>query len=292
MEVVASFPLWPLLALAFSFCGAVIVGFNHYAKVDGGKLVVLRWLGVAPLAVVSFMVLPWPDKPSFYLTALAMGVGLALSDKLLFDAAAKHGGRLTALYIPMKMLLGFVLWGAIDPASVTVLAAVPWRGVLVAAGFVACIYAFTHLRRNDASKAAIIAVVPVAVILALGDVVAKHALDAPAGDVWRVVGSATAFLAMTNTIGCAVGLFMTKRFRPTQREIVLSALFGVILMIGLSVLLFALALSPNPGYVGAITMLSTLWLAIHGYFSHNERTNWWSGILLLAGAIFVAVGAA
>ncbi len=285
-------PLWPLLALVFSFCGAVIVGFNHYAKVDGGKLVVLRWLGVAPLAVVSYILLPWPEKPSFYVIALAMGVLLALSDKLLFDAAAKHGGRLTALYIPMKMLLGFALWGLIEPSSVTVLAAVPWRGLLVVAGFAACIYAFTHLRRNDASKAAILAVVPVAVLLAIGDVVAKYALEAPSGDVWRVVGSATAFLAMTNSIGCVVGLMMTKRFVPTPRDMVLSALFGVILMVGLSIFLLSLALAPNPGYVGAITMLSALWLAIHGYYAHGERTNWWGGVLLLAGAILVAVGAA
>lgn len=292
MGFLPDLPLWPLLALLFSFCGAVIVGFNHYAKVDGGKLVVLRWLGVAPLAGVSLLLLPWPENPSFYLIALAMGVLLALSDKLLFDAAAKHGGRLTALYIPMKMLLGFVLWGAVDPASVTVLAAYPWRGVLVAAGFAACVYAFTHLRRNDASKAAILAIVPVAVLLSIGDVVAKYALEVPSGDIWQVVGNATAFLAMTNTIGCVVGLMMTRRFRPTGREVLLSAVFGVILMVGLSVFLLSLALAPNPGYVGAITMLSALWLAIHGYFAHHERTNWWGGVLLLAGAILVAVGAA
>lgn len=284
--------LWPLLALLFSFCGAVIVGFNHYARVDGGKLVVLRWLGVAPLALLAWLVLPWPQDPLFYLTAAAMGVALALADKLLFDAAAKHGGRLTALYIPMKMLLGFALWAAIDPQSVTVLAAVPWRGLLVVAGFAACVYAFTHLRRNDASKAAIVAVVPVAVLLALGDVVAKYALAAPGGDLWAVVGGASAFLTVTTSVGCVVGLMMTRRFVPTLREVVLSAAFGAILMVSLCLFLVTLALAPNPGYVGAITMLSALWLAVHGYLHHKERTNWWGGVLLLAGAVMVAVGAA
>lgn len=284
--------LWPLLALLFSFCGAVIVGFNHYARVDGGKLVVLRWLGVAPLALLAWLVLPWPKDPLFYLTAAAMGVALALADKLLFDAAAKHGGRLTALYIPMKMLLGFALWAVIDPQSVTVLAAMPWRGLLVVAGFAACVYAFTHLRRNDASKAAIVAVVPVAVLLALGDVVAKYALDAPGGDLWAVVGGASAFLTVTTSVGCVVGLMMTRRFVPTLREVVLSAAFGAILMVSLCLFLVTLALAPNPGYVGAITMLSALWLAVHGYLHHKERTNWWGGVLLLAGAVMVAVGAA
>ncbi len=281
-----------MLALVFSLCGAVIVGFNHYAQVDGAKLVVLRWLGVVPLAGISFLLLPWPTDVLFYGLAAGMGLGLALADKLLFDAAATHGGRLTALYIPMKMLLGFAAWGMLAPASVTMLAGEPWRGMLVLAGFAVCVYAFMHLRRNDASKAALVAVLPVAVLLALGDVVAKYALGVPQGGLGPVVGSASAFLTVTTTVGCAVGLLMAGRFVPTRREVVLSALFGAILMVSLSLFLVTLALAPNPGYVGAITMLSALWLAIHGYFHHGERTNWWSGLLLVAGAVLVAVGAA
>ena len=284
--------LWPLLALVFSLCGAVIVGFNHYAQVDGAKLVVLRWLGVVPLAGLSFVLLPWPTDMLFYALAAAMGLGLALADKLLFNAAAVHGGRLTALYIPMKMLLGFGLWGLLAPASVTMLLGEPWRGLLVLAGFMACIYAFVHLRRNDASKAALVAVLPVAVLLALGDVVAKYALGTPEGGLGPVVGSASAFLAVTTTVGCMVGMLMAGRFVPTRREVVLSAIFGVILMVSLSLFLVTLALAPNPGYVGAITMLSALWLAVHGYFHHGERTSWWSGMLLVAGAVLVVVGAA
>ncbi len=287
--------LWPLLALGFSFCGAVIVGFNHWAKLDSTRLVVLRGAGVLPLALLAWLLLPWPQHGDFYVAAAGMGVLIAFSDILLFRAAATHGGRLAALYIPMKMLLGFAVWGLLVPESVTALAGTWWRLLLVLGGFGLCSGALFSLRKQDASWAGLMAVVPVAVLLALGDVVAKHALNAASDGLVAVVGSAVAFVTMTTSMGTLVGLILIgwkhKRFTlPTQREVLLSAAFGAILLASLSVLLVALAIAPNPGYVGAVTMLSALWLAIHGYYYHGERANWWSGIALLAGAIAVAVG--
>jgi hypothetical protein len=197
----------------------------------------------------------------------------------------------------MKMLLGFVLWALLVPASVVDVLAEPLRVVLVLSGFALCSYALFSMRKQDASWAGLMAVVPVAVLLALGDVVAKSALDSASSGWMGVVGSATAFLLMTNTVGSIVGGILIWRKHkafawPDKREVALSAVFGVILMAGLSVLLVAIAVAPNPGYVGAVTMLSALWLAIHGYFYHGERTNWWSGVALLGGAIAVALGAA
>lgn len=284
---------WPLMALAFSFCGALIVGFNHWAHIEGTKLVILRWVGVAPLALLAWLVLPWPHQPLFYAVAAVMGAGIALSDKLLFDAAAHHGGRLTALYIPIKMLLGFTLWAALVPSSLHGLLAMPLHGLLVVAGFAMCSMAMLLLRQQDASRAAIFAVLPVAGILAVGDVVAKYALGTPADGWQAVVGGATAFLFVTTSVGSLVGFWLHGGlFEPTKREVLLSAAFGAILMLSLSLFLVTLAAAPNPGYVGAITMLSALWLAIDGYLLRGERSNWWGGVALVGGAICVALGAA
>jgi hypothetical protein len=287
---------WPLLALIFSFCGAVIVSFNHYAQLDGTRLVVLRWFGVAPLALLAFFLLPWPTSPAFYAAAAIMGIGLAVSDKLLFNAAHKHGGRLASLYIPIKMLMGFTLWAVIQPASLMPLAT-PWKATCILAGFALCCGAMLYMRKEHTSRTALLAILPVAALLAMGDVVAKDALNTNATTLWQVIGSATAFLAVTTTIGSLVGLLMagfpkTPFALPNRRELFLASLFGAILLVSLSLFLVTLALSPNPGYVGAITMLSTLWLSLHGYFHHKERTNWWGGIALLAGAILVAIATA
>lgn len=284
---------WPLMALAFSFCGALIVGFNHWANIDGTKLVVLRWLGVVPIALVAACLLPWPAHPNFYAVAAGMGVLLALSDKLLFNAASVHGGRLTALYIPIKMLMGFVLWAIWMPESLHGIVDAPWRGVLILFGFMLCSGSLLLLRNQDASRAAIAAVIPVAALLAIGDVVAKYSLNSSGVHWTDILGGATAFLFVTTTVGSIVGLWMTRGpFEATQREILLSALFGAILMLSLSLFLVTLAAAPNPGYVGAITMLSALWLAIDGYLLRGERSNWWGGVVLVGGAIAVAIGAA
>ncbi len=288
--------VWPLLALGFSFCGALIVGFNHWANLDGGRLVVLRTAGVIPLALAAAILLPWPSALSFYGVAACMGVLIAFSDVLLFNAASKHGGRLASLYIPIKMLMGFVIWALLDPSSLQGLLVEPWRGVLVMTGFVLCTGALFGMRRQDASWVAIVAVIPVAALLAIGDVVAKMSLNSTAVTIPEVIGSAAAFLTVTTTVGSVTSLVMSKSWRgfarPSRREMILSAGFGALLVASLSLFLVTLALAPNPGYVGAITMLSTLWLAIHGYYYHGERTSIWGGLALLAGAVLVAVGAA
>lgn len=287
-------PLWPLLALGFSFCGALIIGYNQWARLDGRALVVLRVLGVWPLALLSMLFLPWPYDWQFYAVAAAMGAGLAYGDVLLFNASAEHGGRLAALYVPMKMLIGFALWAFLAPESLLPLLLEPWRISLLVVGFGFCAGALIFLRKVDASWVALLAVLPVAMLFALSDIVAKAALGEVTAQqgLLPVVGRTVAFLAMTNTVGAVGGLILGGPWKPTRREVLLAALFGAILLGGLSLLLVTLALAPNPGYVAAITMLSALWLALLGYFMRGEHNNWWAGVALLAGAVAVAVATA
>jgi hypothetical protein len=280
---------WPLLALGFSLCGAGIIGFNQWARVDGHRLVVLRVLGVWPLVALAAVLLPMPGDWRFYAVAAAMGVGLAYADKLLFDASAAHGGRLTALYIPLKMLLGFILWVVGDPASALPLLAEPWKLGVLLLGFGLCGGALLGMRRVDASWLALLAIIPVAALLTVGDVVAKLALPDGHGSLAAVVGSTAAFLGVTNTVGALTTWLFDGAFRPTRRELWLGFVFGLILLPSLCLLLVTLALAPNPGYVAAITMLSALWLALWAYFKRGEHANWWAGVALLAGAVLVAL---
>lgn len=284
-------PLWPLLALGFSVCGAVIVGFNQWAKLDGTQLVVARWLGVAPIGLGLLLVLPFPTDVEFYLVAAVMGVGLAYADVLLFNASRTHGGRLTALYIPLKMLLALVLWAVFDPLSLLPLFIQPWRLPLLMGGLALCAGALMFLRQSDASLKALIAVLPVAVLFAVGDVVAKQALPTPDADqgLAQVAGSAVAFLLTTVSVGSLGGLLLHGWPRMNMGEVVKSTVFGVILLLSLTLLLVTLALAPNPGYVAAVTMLSALWLAIWSRL-HGAQENLWAGLGLLLGALLVAVG--
>lgn len=282
--------LWPLLALLFSGCGALIIGFNQWAKLDGARLVVWRWAGIAPLAALAALVLPFPTSPQFYAVAAAMGVGLAYADSLLFNASRTHGARLAALYVPLKMLLAFTLWAILNPLSLLPLWLEPWRLPLLLGGFALCGGALAMLRTSDVSWAALGAILPVALLFALGDIVAKTALPPPTGSLAVLAGSAVAFLTTTSTVGAVGGLLLQSWQTPTLAQLGKSMLFGLVLLASLTLLLVTLALAPNPGYVAAITMLSACWLALYARFTKGAQENLWAGLGLLLGAIAVAVG--
>lgn len=279
--------LWPLWALGFSFLGALIIGFNHAFKVDGRALVVGRMIGVLPLALAFAAWLPWPTDVDFYLTAFAMGVLLAVGEILLFDAAAVHGGRLAALYIPLKTILAFVAWAAWAQAW-----PLGWRMLAVLACFAASAWALGHIRRTDASWRAIRAVVPVAILFALGDVVAKEVLPTPGGGLVEIGGAVSAYLLASNIGAAVVGLGGGRALLPVlsdPRALGVAAGFGAFLYLCIMVLLVTISLAPNPGYVGAITMLSAVWLALWARWRQGEANNFWACMLLVASAIGVAL---
>lgn len=284
--------LWPLLALAFSLCGAIIVGFNQWAKLEGRHLVIWRWAGVAPLFAVAAVLLPLPTDPAFYLAAAAMGLGLTYADVILFNASRTYGGRLTSLYIPLKMLLAFTFWAMLEPHSLLPLLLAPWKLGFIMLGFALCAGSLLFLRRCDVSWPAIVAVLPVAIFFALGDIMAKHLLPAPTlgAGMAPLVGSAMAFLFTTSTVGALGGLMMGGWATPNRTELLKSMLFGAILLTSLTLLLVTLALAPNPGYVAAITMLSSLWLTLLARLRRAEHDSLLAGLALLGGAIAVAIG--
>lgn len=286
---------WPVGAVVFSVFGALIVGFNQWANLPGVQLVRWRCLGVWPLALLGAWLLPWPTAWGFYATAVAMGLGLAVADVALFNASRVHGARLAALYIPLKMLLAFVGWAILAPTSLWPLVSEVWRVPLLLVGFGLCSGAMLFIRRNDASWAGLLAVVPVAVLFALGDVVAKLALPPVQGGLLAVAGSAVAFLTVTTTTGAVASLWLKEGDAaapltwPGWRTVPLAAGFGALLLTGLTLLLVVLALAPNPGYVTAVSMLSVVFLAVWARWMRGERNNLWAGLALVVGAMCVGV---
>jgi len=286
---------WPVGAVVFSVFGALIVGFNQWANLPGVQLVRWRCLGVWPLALLGAWLLPWPTAWGFYATAVAMGLGLAVADVALFNASRVHGARLAALYIPLKMLLAFVGWAILAPTSLWPLVSEVWRVPLLLVGFGLCSGAMLFIRRNDASWAGLLAILPAATLFAIDDVVTKLTLPPLQGGLLAVAGSAVAFLTVTTTTGAVASLWLKEGDAaapltwPGWPTVPLAAGFGALLLTGLTLLLVVLALAPNPGYVAAITMLSAVWLALWARWMRGERNNLWAGLALVVGAMCVGV---
>ncbi|PIZ31382.1 MAG: hypothetical protein COY40_02370, partial [Alphaproteobacteria bacterium CG_4_10_14_0_8_um_filter_53_9] len=91
MNIASLIPAWAALAFLFSFMGALIIGFNQWARVDGRHLTLHRYTGVLLAAVLTLPFVTLPTQLSFYIPAALMGLGLAGSDILLANAAHKHG---------------------------------------------------------------------------------------------------------------------------------------------------------------------------------------------------------
>lgn len=281
-------PLWALLALGFSVAGALIIGFNQYFKFDSRVLIVWRVLGIIPVAVATWWFLPWPTEVWFYALSAGLGVASTVGDVLLYSASAKHGGRLAALYVPMKMLIGFVLWCMVDPASFWVLVANPLHLVGILLCFGGAFWSLTHIRRSDASWTALLAVLPVALIFAGEDVIEKLVL--PHGDMMQSLGYTSAMVVVLLSVSAIPALIGLKGRLPTDaRTVLASTAFGVLLTVGIGILVLALVVSPNPGYVGAVSSLSVVWLALWARVRQGERNNLWAILALVASAIGVVV---
>lgn len=290
MTEVMGFPLWPILALVFSFFGAVIIGYNQIFKLDGRELAVWRVVGMVPVVVASLWVVPWPTEVGFYAVSGAIGIATVVGDVLLMNACSTYGGRLASMYVPMKMMLAFVMWGMIDPDSLSPLLREPWKMVVVLGCFGVAAWGMNHIRRNDWSLKALVAVVPSAVIFASADVIEKYVLPSAHATPHEVVGASMAMLAMIFGVGVFPALVWLGGWPVwNTRTVVASAGFGFILMVGITLLLVTFVVAPNPGYVAAVTCLSTVWLSVYGRYVHGEQNNVVAVLMLAAAAVGVVL---
>lgn len=281
---------WIWLSLLFSFAGAAIISYNHVFKLDGRDLVIWRALGVLPVALAAWWWLPWPDTWWFYAVSVGLGLASVVGDVWLMNAAARYGGRLSSLYVPMKMMWVFVLWLLVSPASALPLLEAPWKLLVVLACFAMAAYGIGHIRRNDVSLRALLAVLPVALIFGMEDVVEKYVLPAPPASLTETLGATTAMLSVMLLVAvpfAAIWRGGLPRWNP--HHALIGAGFGMLLMVGIAVLLLAFVLAPNPGYVGAITALSTVWLALWARWREGEHNSLPAVLMLVAAAIGIAL---
>jgi hypothetical protein len=281
---------WPLGAVIFSFIGALIIGFNQWAQLESKGLLVSRFAGVAPLAVLCAYLWPWPVGPQVYVAGFLMGLLLAFADDILHHASATYGCRLAALYVPLKMFLAFAVWLILIPGNAYSLFNNPLHLAAILGCFALATWALANIRANDASWKALLAVVPVAIIFAGADVLAKWLVPPlTASSLAPTLGAIAAYLASAHLAAVGVGLLKLKSWPAfTCRQWVLSATFGALLYCGIGFLLVVIIASPNPGYVAAITMLSALWLALWARW-HGEKNNTLAGFLLLFSALGIAL---
>lgn len=277
---------WQLLALFTSFATAAYIHVNNVFKVDGLVLVFLRGLALALTVWPILFFVELPQNISFYLYSIAVGACVVLGDKALFGAAAKHGARLTSLFISMKIFVVFAIWSLIQPAGFLALIASPTAIIGITVCYLAIVAAMIGLRRQDASFLAIIAIVPAAIFLGMADILTKLALtDIPLSQfiLFFWVGQLS-----TVAVSGAMQWNLLKNKTAevfTRHNIIGTAGVMVPFLFLITGFLLSVAKAPNPAYVGAITVLTTVWLTIFYKLTRGDNANMGSTAVIVLAAL-------
>lgn len=280
---------WPVLALIFSFFGAMIIHANHIFKLDGFIAVFIRGFILLGVGLPISLLFGAPEESNFYIFAALSGVLITAADVLLMNAAARHGGRLTALYIPLKIYFVFILWSIIDPASLTGLNT--WQITAIIGCFSVTTAAFLNFRKSDASMAALVSVVPISLLFTGADVFAKQAISTT-----NLLGSALMFLTISGIVAAILSGLWIKFHRKQNIKAVLirsnivgATVMGALLIVGIPIMLMAFALAPNPAYVGAITVLSSVWLTVYYKLFRGDDASLIASLIMVASSIVLTL---
>ena len=279
---------WQVIALIVSFAVAASIHLNQHFKIGGWLLVYLRSVFLGIIFIPFAFIFEWPTEPVFYAVAAIVGVLGLLADSIIFDAAAKHGSRLTCLFLPQKIWLAFGLWMIVDPAYFDSLVSNPAIFAAVVFCLLCSSVATIVLRGNDASWPAFIALIPAGLLLTTNDTLVKFSLlDMKFPD--------DAFL-LTATIGFFQVLWsfvIIKVRQPEDMTVIFQRkyLLPGVLIAAISAIIFTgftltLAIAPNPSYVSAVVLLSVVWLMLfHKIRGLPDDGNPLAALLFAIGAL-------
>jgi hypothetical protein len=286
---------WEIFALIASLAGALVVQINRHYRLEGAVLVLLRSVFLVVLLAPVTALVPWPQGNLFYILAFIVGLMGLFADVVLFNAAARYGGRLTSLYMAIKILGGFFLWAFIDRAFLPAL----MENMFVFGAVLGCLslsaLALFLMRRSDVSWAALVAILPAGLMLTFADSLSKVAMQGE-----QVIAAAVVYtflLGLTSLCGTALwyGLYRRDRLAEliTPRALGAGAITGAGFALLLGCLTAAIALSPNPAYVNVLALLSMVWLMAYLRLTRQpDDGRPLAGVLLLGSAagILLLVG--
>ena len=279
---------WVLLAFGFSFINAAFNMANRWFRMDGLRLNFWRMgLTVAALTPVMF-ILPWPQPSLFYPAAVLLGVGTLFSQKIRFNLAAQHNGRVAVMFIPVTVVVSFVLWALAEPTVLQDYMNQPLKVLGIFACLAVVMGAMLSLRRNDLGWRLFLVVAPLGVLHALMDVFNKLALESTGTWLSALVFIYVAMFAgflLAGALLYQAGQHPDAPLRPPGmlRAASIMAALG---LVGYFRVLNAVRMAPSPAYVSAVAMLSPVWMmVVHKLLGVRDDASPLAGLVMLLGAL-------
>jgi len=284
--------LWLPLAVLSSFITAQNVEINRRARQDGYRLHLWR-MGFASLVWLPLAVLlpEWPRDGMFYAAAMFAGVGMLIGFTIQNDLANRHNGRVAILHMPMKAVLVFAAWAVIDPVARRHVMDNP----LVTLGVLGClavmVASLAEFRKHDVSWHSLKAVMPIVVVYATGDILARSVMHGG-----PLVERMLVFLSVMTLTSCGVALLIwpwrTNRELPLlSRPLVRAGAHAALgSLVNQACFFSALVLAPSPAYASMIALLAPVWLLVYHRLARiPDNANPFAGTVMVAAAIVLMV---
>ncbi len=275
---------WWILALISSFLAAAFLGLNRYFKKDGLRLEF--WNNAVQLVVLSPIIFVFQTgDPLFLLAAAISGFVLVFMDVRILDASRAHGGAVVAQVLALRIWLMFFVWSAIDfSGTLGLLERLEvFTGILGALALGS--FSLWFMNRCSVSKAVVIMLVPALAAIVVHAVLLKITMDNFPEPEAALFYGFVAVLAGSVTSYC--WLLVRRKAKEIYEISLIRAgiILGIISAVMLASRFTSFIDAPNPAYVYAIALLSTVWLYIaHKILRIPDRRNILAGFGLVVSA--------
>ncbi len=285
-------PAWFLLALASSVFSAL--GMYMHQRMGGSNAATAVWLKIIALmiAIPVLIEVGLPQDPLFYLFTAGAAIIWCYNDLVYFEAVKNHGAALLARLGPLGIILGFVVWFAMNPELLQKYMADMPRFIGVSAALLLTVISAAFLKRCQFSASALKAIWPIIIAAAIGIILLKMAVDyAPENQgVFGYVGFEAGMMLIFYT--AYFGLKRRHAFAETfsLKGLKSGGIVGLLLVAAIITRTYAHKNVDHPAFVSAIGMLDVIWLIILTKMSGwKDDSNKIAGLGIVLAALLIAL---
>jgi|GEM_PF-5579318 len=283
--------MWLPLAVASSLVVANNVEINRRARQDSFRLHIWRTILAAMFWLPLALRQPWPHDGLFYAAAMFGGVAMIIGFVIQTELAKKHNGRVAILYMPLKAVLVFVVWAAVDSQARAHMMGEPWATLGVMVCLAVMIGSLGEFRKHDVSWESLKAVMPIVVIYGASDLLTRVVID-PAVLHERLIVFLSVAMCTSAFVSLMLWPWRPRRELPFATKKLVKA--GAFAALGSSInqvcYASAVVLAPSPAYAGMIVLLSPVWLLVyHRMVNIHDDASPVAGTVMVAAAIILMV---
>lgn len=287
-------PEWIL----FAFIHVVFVSgynlFNQHAKLD--PFLLMLWRGAGPVLLLTpvLFYVPAPKEITFYVYTALIGLMISYLDRGIFEGAQRFGAGPVSRVMPLFVVLTMVAWWIAAPSSFFGLWQTPLKFAGVVFSVILIIVCLFLLKKDAFSFAVLNFCKGMIFVSFLIDIFAKKALENEPNR-----NAAVLYYVFMTALFAFLPYFFGVLFDSSRRKIIKEKLFcsssvkaggGAVLLVIASMFFrnLAIAETPNPAYVSAISATMPFWVMIYNnLIGFPDQADKRAGAGVVAGSILL-----